>query len=84
MSNVDVGGAIVDRFYVAWKHVLGSYRTYGAIMEIPLYESALRPLAIHFLPCREVKATTVCPIYGQPNYPVKGSLVLKEPVTCSI
>ncbi|WP_300732918.1 hypothetical protein [Pseudomonas sp.] len=39
--------------------------------------------AVHFLPCDEVQVTTSCYAYGSPEYPIKTSLHLPEPPSCS-
>ena len=61
------------------------YRQFAAVVEVPYYEApAVCSLKIHFLPCNQLKATTACPAYRQPSYPIKEPLVMKEPAKCKI
>jgi hypothetical protein len=61
-----------------------NYLQHGALVEVPRYDpEGVCSLVIHFLPCNQLKSTTACWGYGQPAYPIKEPLVMKEPVTCS-
>jgi hypothetical protein len=65
-------------------HRLG-YQQHNAEIDIPQYETSdLCSLKVHFLPCNKIKITTVCPVYGQPSYPIKEPRVMQEPATCQI
>ena len=60
-----------------------NYRHHRATVEIPEWpgkESC--DLKVHFLTCNRVKVTTACAVYGQPNYPIKDALEMKEPTVC--
>ena len=59
------------------------YKKHRMIAEVPPYEiETLCSLKIHFLPCHTIKATTACPGYGQPGYPIKEPRVMEEPAVC--
>ncbi|EGD5077121.1 DUF3304 domain-containing protein, partial [Escherichia coli] len=49
---------------------------------IPEYGAERCGLTVHFLPCNQIKVTTVCEGYGTPNYPIKEPREMKEPATC--
>jgi len=68
----------------AWKKALeGSFQQYSADIDIPKYSQACG-LTIHFLPCNQVKVTTSCSGYSQPDYPIKEPLNMKEPASCPV
>ncbi|WP_445261585.1 DUF3304 domain-containing protein [Pseudomonas sp. RL_105y_Pfl2_101] len=59
------------------------YQHHSATVEIPEWpgkESCA--LKVHFLTCNQVKVTTACAVYGQPNYPINDPLETKEPAVC--
>ncbi|MBF7957479.1 DUF3304 domain-containing protein [Rahnella victoriana] len=39
-------------------------------------------ITVHFMPCDEVKVTTSCMTYNNPNYPIKEPLRMPEPKVC--
>ncbi|WP_339492181.1 DUF3304 domain-containing protein [Pseudomonas sp. EA_15y_Pfl2_R67] len=60
-----------------------NYQRHSATVEIPEWpgkESCA--LKVHFLTCNQVKVTTACAVYGQPNYPINDPLEMKEPAVC--
>ena len=63
------------------KHA-ANYQKYKVIVDIPEYDAELCGLTVHFLPCNQIKVTTVCEGYGTPNYPIKEPREMKEPATC--
>lgn len=68
--------------YEVWeKQVTSSFQQNSTIVEIPQYDHACA-FVVHFLTCNQVKVTAACSIYGQPNYPIKEPLHMKEPATC--
>lgn len=68
--------------YKAWeKEVNNSYVQHVATVEIPKYDKPCA-LVVHFLTCNRIKVTAACAVYGQPNYPIKEPLHMKEPVSC--
>ncbi|WP_428944726.1 DUF3304 domain-containing protein [Pantoea sp. FN060301] len=69
--------------YLKWeKEVKASYRKHSAVVDIPEYGKSRCGITVHFLPCNQVKVTTVCQGYGTPGYPVKEPLNMKEPAQC--
>ncbi|GAB2934704.1 DUF3304 domain-containing protein [Hafnia psychrotolerans] len=67
----------------SWKNALeGSFQKHSTIVDIPQYGKERCGLTVHFLPCNQVKVTTVCSGYGTPNYPIKEPLNMKEPASC--
>ncbi|MBG2657999.1 DUF3304 domain-containing protein, partial [Klebsiella oxytoca] len=39
-------------------------------------------IKVHFLPCDQIKVTTSCYDYGNPNYPIKDPIKMEEPKVC--
>ncbi|MDR7344986.1 hypothetical protein J2X14_003428 [Pantoea alhagi] len=69
--------------YKKWeKEVKASYQKHSAIVDIPEYGKSRCGITVHFLPCNQVKVTTVCEGYGTPDYPIKEPLNMKEPAQC--
>ena len=72
-----------SEYRIAYEKHKANYRKHAAVVEIPPYETAtLCSLKIHFMPCNQIKATTACPAYGQPGYPIKEPKTMKEPAVC--
>jgi hypothetical protein len=60
-----------------------NYQHHNATVEIPEWPGTQScDLKVHFLTCNQVKVTTACAVYGQPNYPINDPLEAKEPVVC--
>lgn len=73
-----------DKFN-AWKNSIeSSFKQHSAIVNIPQYGEERCGLTVHFLPCNQVKVTTVCSGYGTESYPIKEVLNMKEPATCPV
>jgi hypothetical protein len=69
--------------YLKWeKEVKASYQKHSAIVDIPEYGKERCGITVHFLPCNQVKVTTVCQGYGTPGYPVNEPMNMKEPAQC--
>ncbi|QLK63214.1 DUF3304 domain-containing protein [Enterobacteriaceae bacterium Kacie_13] len=69
--------------YLIWeKKLKSSFQQHSTIVDIPQYGKERCGLTVHFLPCDQVKVTTVCSGYGTPNYPIKEPLNMKEPASC--
>ncbi|QCA06319.1 DUF3304 domain-containing protein [Pantoea vagans] len=69
--------------YLLWeKEVKASYQIHTAVVAIPQYGKERCGITVHFLPCNQVKVTTVCQGYGTPGYPIKEPLNMKEPAHC--
>lgn len=73
-----------DEFRKAYALHKAKYQQHSAIVDIPQYGKERCGLTVHFLPCNQVKVTTVCSGYGTPNYPIKEPLNMKEPVSCPV
>ena len=74
------GYGYVEEAYALHK---ANYKKHVVTVEIPRYDTeTLCSLKIHFLPCHTIKATTACPAYGQPGYPIKEPKIIKEPAVC--
>ena len=70
-------------FREAYAKHSANYRRHSAMVEIPEWPGTQScDLKVHFLTCNQVKVTTACAVYGQPNYPIKESLEMKEPAIC--
>lgn len=71
-------------FREAYAKHSANYRRHSAMVEIPEWPGTQScDLKVHFLTCNQVKVTTACAVYGQPNYPIKESLEMKEPAVCT-
>ena len=69
--------------YLKWeKEVKASYQKHSAVVDIPEYGEERCGITVHFLPCNQIKVTTICDGYGTPNYPIKEPLEMKEPAQC--
>ncbi|HBC5916929.1 TPA: DUF3304 domain-containing protein [Proteus mirabilis] len=55
-----------------------------AWVPIPQYAEEVCGVDVHFLPCNEVKITTSCYSYGDPEYPINEPHNMKEPAVCPI
>jgi len=71
-----------DKFNQWKKELESSFRKHSAVVDIPQYGKERCGISVHFLPCNQVKVTTVCEGYGTPNYPIKEPINLKEPAQC--
>ncbi|MGE2624182.1 DUF3304 domain-containing protein, partial [Escherichia coli] len=69
--------------YKKWeKEVKASYQKHSTVVDIPEYGEKRCGITVHFLPCNQVKVTTVCDGYGTPDYPIKEPMNMKEPAQC--
>ncbi|WP_426768034.1 DUF3304 domain-containing protein [Erwinia aphidicola] len=59
-----------------------NYQKHSAVVDIPQYGEERCGITVHFLPCNQVKVTTICDGYGTPDYPIKEPLEMKEPAQC--
>ena len=86
--EVDINPYIVlpplgtDAFRQAYAKHAANYQQHSAIVDIPQYGEERCGITVHFLPCNQVKVTTICDGYGTPNYPIKEPLEMKEPAQC--
>ncbi|MEQ5736416.1 DUF3304 domain-containing protein [Providencia alcalifaciens] len=70
--------------YKRWEAELDQYSTQHEVsVPIPEYDSKTAcGLDVHFLPCNQVKVTTSCYSYLDPEYPIKEPINMKEPAVC--
>ena len=59
-----------------------NFQKHSMVVDIPQYGKERCGITVHFLPCNQVKVTTICDGYGTPNYPIKEPLEMKEPAQC--
>jgi hypothetical protein len=71
-----------DKYLVWEKEVKASYQKHSAVVDILAYGKERCGITVHFLPCNQVKVTTVCQGYGTPGYPVNEPMNMKEPAQC--
>ncbi|EJD6367870.1 DUF3304 domain-containing protein [Providencia rettgeri] len=70
--------------YKRWEAELDQYSTQHEVsVPIPEYDSKTAcGLDVHFLPCNQVKVTTSCYSYLDPEYPIQEPINMKEPAVC--
>ncbi|HIE5390689.1 TPA: DUF3304 domain-containing protein [Enterobacter cancerogenus] len=70
--------------YLAWeKKIDKSNRNHSKIVPVPDYTGRETcGITVHFLPCDEVKVTTSCLTYNNPNHPIKEPIKMVEPKVC--
>ncbi|GKQ43971.1 DUF3304 domain-containing protein [Pseudomonas syringae] len=72
-----------ELYLAAYAKHEANYQQHSAIVDLPPYETEkLCSLKVHFLPCNQIKVATACMAYGQPGYPIKEPLEMKEPAVC--
>jgi hypothetical protein len=58
-------------------------RQHSKVVAVPDYTGQdTCGITVHFLPCDEIKVTTSCYTYDNPNYPIKEPIQLPEPTSC--
>ncbi|KPC53774.1 DUF3304 domain-containing protein [Amantichitinum ursilacus] len=81
MKRKPGGGFVFDDAAIA-RHK-AAYTQHKAIVDIPQYpDGQTCGLKIYFLVCNQLKATTSCLHYTDPNYPIKDAGKIPEPETC--
>ncbi len=73
-----------DLFREAYARHAAQYRRHSAVVPVPEYGEKRCGMTVHFLPCNQVKVTTVCMGYGTPDYPIKEPLNMPEPENCPV
>jgi hypothetical protein len=70
--------------YLEWKQKIHSQkRQHSQVVPVPDYTGQdTCGITVHFLPCDQLKVTTSCLTYDNPNYPIKEPLKLPEPKSC--
>lgn len=72
-----------EEWSAAYKVHAAKYTQHKAIVDIPQYpDGQTCGLKIYFLVCNQLKATTSCLHYTDPNYPIKDAGKIPEPKTC--
>jgi hypothetical protein len=65
------------------KKIDAQKRQHSQIVPVPDYSGQETcGITVHFLPCDQLKVTTSCLTYDNPNYPIKLPLKLPEPASC--
>ncbi|WP_353614161.1 DUF3304 domain-containing protein [Mangrovibacter phragmitis] len=73
-----------DLFREAYARHAAQYRRHSAVVPVPEYGEKRCGMTVHFLPCNQVKVTTVCMGYGTPDYPIKEPRNMPEPENCPV
>lgn len=83
-SSDDFPGFADRKKYDAWKKKIHAQKKqHSKIVLVPDYNGRKTcGITVHFLPCDEVKVTTSCITYGNPSYPIKEPIRMKEPKVC--
>jgi hypothetical protein len=70
--------------YKRWEAELDQYSTQHEVsVPIPEYDADTAcGMKVHFLPCNQVKVTTSCYSYLDPEYPIQEPINMKEPAVC--
>ncbi|MDH0292894.1 DUF3304 domain-containing protein [Pseudomonas sp. GD04087] len=70
--------------YDAWLEKIDSQkRQHTQVVPVPNYTGQETcGITVHFLPCDQLKVTTSCLTYSNPNYPIKLPLQMPEPASC--
>jgi hypothetical protein len=70
--------------YLAWvDQVNAQKRQHSQIVPIPDYsDQDACGITVHFLPCDQLKVTTSCLTFDNPQYPIRLPLQLPEPASC--
>ncbi|WP_080399591.1 DUF3304 domain-containing protein [Pseudomonas syringae] len=72
-----------NEFREAYAKHAANYQRHSTTVDIPEWPGTEScDLKVHFLTCNRVKVTTACAMPGQPNYPIKEPLHIKEPAVC--
>jgi len=70
--------------YIEWERkIKAQNREHSQIVPVPDYTGQKTcGIKVHFLPCDQIKVTTSCYDYGNPNYPIKDPIKMEEPKVC--
>jgi Protein of unknown function (DUF3304). len=90
----DTTGMNAKEYYQAWgdysekrrawrKKIKSLSKEHYRLVEVPDYTGQETcGITVHFLPCDEVKVTTSCLTYNNPNHPIKEPIKMAEPKVC--
>ncbi|WP_312466599.1 DUF3304 domain-containing protein [Pseudescherichia sp.] len=66
-----------------YKKIEALNKTHTKIVSVPDYTGQKTcGIKVHFLPCDQIKVTTSCYDYGNPNYPIKDPIKMEEHKVC--
>ncbi|WP_312466601.1 DUF3304 domain-containing protein [Pseudescherichia sp.] len=70
--------------YIEWERkIKAQNREHSQIVPMPDYTGQKTcGIKVHFLPCDQIKVTTSCYDYGNPNYPIKDPIKMEEHKVC--
>jgi len=70
--------------YKQWKKSIQSQnKQHSKIVPVPDYTGQETcGITVHFMPCDEIKVTTSCLTYNNPNHPIKEPIKMVEPKVC--
>jgi len=58
-------------------------KAHTRIVPLPDYtDQATCGITVHFMPCDQIKVTTSCADYGNPDYPIKEPVYMEKPSVC--
>ena len=77
------GFANTDKSLEWEKKIKAQNRKHSQTVSVPDYTGQKTcGIKVHFLPCDQIKVTTSCYDYGNPNYPIKDPIKMEEPKVC--
>jgi len=89
LSNLDketayfVAQQYSDKKAEWYKKINAISRPHTRIVPLPDYtDQATCGITVHFLPCDQIKVTTSCADYGNPDYPIKEPVYMEKPSVC--
>ena len=83
-STAGFPGFADEAKYDAWlQQIEAQKRRHSKVVPVPDYTNQkVCGITVHFLPCDQLKVTTSCLTYDNPNYPIKLPLKMPEPTSC--
>ena len=82
-ASYQVWQAYSDKKEEWYKKIKALNKVHTKIVPVPDYSGQKTcGIKIHFLPCDQIKVTTNCYDYGNPNYPIKDPIKMEEPQIC--
>ena len=82
-ASYQVWQAYSDKKEEWYKKIKALNKVHTKIVPVPDYTGQKTcGIKVHFLPCDQIKVTTSCYDYGNPNYPIKDPIKMEEPKVC--
>ncbi|HEJ9355349.1 TPA: DUF3304 domain-containing protein, partial [Klebsiella oxytoca] len=82
-ASYQVWQAYSDKKEEWYKKIKALNKAHTKIVPVPDYTGQKTcGIKVHFLPCDQIKVTTSCYDYGNPNYPIKDPIKMEEPEVC--